>query len=206
MLAKVPRIITSWLPRRVPYWLKSATPTPWSVRYLPAGEAALIEPAGEMWSVVILSPNRPSTRAPLISPMPRRLAAHADEIGRVLHIGRIVVPGVGLAFRRLHRLPVVVAVEDVGIFAGEELARDVLGDELVDLLRRRPDVLEEHRIAVAVLAERLGGQVHGAPCRPAHRRRPAAARRDSSPARRATRGPRSCGCRRARRRRSGPCR
>ena len=24
MLAKVPRIITSWLPRRVPYWLKSA--------------------------------------------------------------------------------------------------------------------------------------------------------------------------------------
>ena len=24
MLANVPRIITSWLPRRVPYWLKSA--------------------------------------------------------------------------------------------------------------------------------------------------------------------------------------
>ena len=27
MLAKVPRIITSWLPRRVPYWLKSCTRT-----------------------------------------------------------------------------------------------------------------------------------------------------------------------------------
>ena len=103
MLAKVPRIITSWLPRRVPYWLKSATPTPWSVRYLPAGEAALIEPAGEMWSVVILSPKRPRTRAPSMSPIAAGLAAHADEIGRVLHIGRIVVPGVGLALRRLHR-------------------------------------------------------------------------------------------------------
>ena len=53
MLANVPRIMISWLPRRVPYWLKSITATPWSVRYLPAGEAALIEPAGEMWSVVI---------------------------------------------------------------------------------------------------------------------------------------------------------
>jgi hypothetical protein len=40
MLAKVPRIITSWLPRRVPYWLKSAGRT-LSVRYLPAGRGRL---------------------------------------------------------------------------------------------------------------------------------------------------------------------
>ena len=63
MLAKVPRIITSWLPRRVPYWLKSAGRTWCSDRYLPAGDDSLIEPAGEMWSVVILSPNSASTRA-----------------------------------------------------------------------------------------------------------------------------------------------
>ena len=63
MLAKVPRIITSWLPRRVPYWLKSATSTPWLMRYLPAGELARMLPAGEMWSVVIESPNRPRMRA-----------------------------------------------------------------------------------------------------------------------------------------------
>ena len=33
--------------------------TPCSTRYLPAGLAALIEPAGEMWSVVMLSPKTP---------------------------------------------------------------------------------------------------------------------------------------------------
>jgi len=67
MLAKVPRIITSWLPRRVPYWLKSAGRTWCSLRYLPAGEVSLIEPAGEMWSVVILSPNMARMRASTMS-------------------------------------------------------------------------------------------------------------------------------------------
>ena len=48
MLANVPRIITSWLPRRAPYELKSVGFTPFSIRYFPAGLSALIEPAGEM--------------------------------------------------------------------------------------------------------------------------------------------------------------
>src|SRR6266480_2136762 len=38
-----------------------------SKRYLPAGLSAGIMPAGEMWSVVILSSNSPRTRAPLMS-------------------------------------------------------------------------------------------------------------------------------------------
>ena len=63
ILAKVPRIMISWLPRRVPYWLKSATATWCSCRYLPAGEAARMLPAGEMWSVVIESWKRPRMRA-----------------------------------------------------------------------------------------------------------------------------------------------
>ena len=66
MLANVPRIITSWLPRRAPYWLKSFGCTPRSWRYLPAGLSALMLPAGEMWSVVMLSPRTASTRAPEI--------------------------------------------------------------------------------------------------------------------------------------------
>jgi hypothetical protein len=53
MFANVPRIITWWLPRRAPYELKSFFSTPSDSRYLPAGLAAAIEPAGEMWSVVI---------------------------------------------------------------------------------------------------------------------------------------------------------
>ena len=34
---------------------------------MPAGEVALIEPAGLMWSVVTESPKMPSARAPLIA-------------------------------------------------------------------------------------------------------------------------------------------
>src|SRR6267143_1016574 len=41
--------------------------TPCSAKYLPAGLSAGIMPAGEMWSVVILSSKSPSTRAPLMS-------------------------------------------------------------------------------------------------------------------------------------------
>src|SRR3954454_21015493 len=67
MLANVPRIITSWLPRRDPYELNSCRGTPWSARYLPAGESGLIELAGEMWSVVTESPSLASTRAPEMS-------------------------------------------------------------------------------------------------------------------------------------------
>jgi hypothetical protein len=44
----VPRIITSWLPRREPYELKSAFPTSCSISQRPAGDVSLIEPAGEM--------------------------------------------------------------------------------------------------------------------------------------------------------------
>ncbi len=41
--------------------------TPLVCRYWPAGLSALIEPAGEMWSVVTESPSLASTRAPAMS-------------------------------------------------------------------------------------------------------------------------------------------
>ena len=43
--------------------MKSAGATPRACRNLPAGELALMLPAGEMWSVVIESPKMPITRA-----------------------------------------------------------------------------------------------------------------------------------------------
>ena len=70
MFANVPRIITSWLPRRAPYELKSFFSTPCSTSHLPAGLDAGMLPAGEMWSVVIESPSIASTRAPVIGRMP----------------------------------------------------------------------------------------------------------------------------------------
>ena len=63
MLPKVPRIITSWLPRRDPNELKSRGSTPFEMRYSPAGELTGITPAGEMWSVVTESPSTARARA-----------------------------------------------------------------------------------------------------------------------------------------------
>ena len=54
----------------------------------PAGEAARMLPAGEMWSVVIESRKRPRMRAFAMSCDRLRLLGHALEVGRVLHVGR----------------------------------------------------------------------------------------------------------------------
>ena len=69
--ANVPRTITSWLPRRAPYELKSRGSTPCSISHCPAGVDARMLPAGEMWSVVTLSPSNASTRAPSIGSIGR---------------------------------------------------------------------------------------------------------------------------------------
>jgi len=46
--------------------LKSGGATPRSCRYRPAGESALMDPAGEMWSVGMESPTITRHRAPRI--------------------------------------------------------------------------------------------------------------------------------------------
>jgi hypothetical protein len=47
--------------------LNSFGSTPCAIKYLPAGLSGRMDPAGEMWSVVMLSPSNASTRAPVIS-------------------------------------------------------------------------------------------------------------------------------------------
>ncbi len=47
--------------------MKSFGSTPFAIRYFAAGLSSAMEPAGEMWSVVMLSPMRASTRAPWMS-------------------------------------------------------------------------------------------------------------------------------------------
>ncbi|MNV39210.1 hypothetical protein D3C71_1307820 [compost metagenome] len=87
------------------------------------------------------------------------LFAHADEIGRVLNIGGLVVPGIGLARRNLNGLPVRVTLEHVSILGFVELTGDVFQDEFLDFLGGRPDILEIDGVAVLVVADRLLGQI-----------------------------------------------
>ena len=74
---------------------------------------------------------------------------HAGEVGRVLDVGRPGRPGVGVAAGDLDFPPALVAAIDVGVAAAEHPRMDMGVDQLADFLVRRPDVLEEHRLAVA---------------------------------------------------------
>ena len=84
---------------------------------------------------------------------------HAVEVGRVLDVGGGLVPGELGAVRGLDFIPAAVAGEDVGVVGLEHFRADRARDEVADFLVAGPDVLEEHRLAVAARAQRLGAQV-----------------------------------------------
>jgi hypothetical protein len=52
---------------------------------------------------------------------PRRLQSDAIEEGRVLHVGRILVPGVALTQRHRQSTPALVTVEDIGVLRVKHL-------------------------------------------------------------------------------------
>jgi hypothetical protein len=83
---------------------------------------------------------------------------HALEVRRLADVGRVLVPGEGVALGGLQALPALVAGEDVGVVLLEQLAREDRADGGLDILGRGPDVLEEDVIAGLVLAERLGSK------------------------------------------------
>ena len=85
----------------------------------------------------------------------QRFARQILEVGRVLHVGGGRIPLEAVGFRHLDRRPTLVAGEDVGVTLAEHLRVHRLGDAAVDLLRRGPDVAQEHRLAVGAGAERL---------------------------------------------------
>ena len=61
-------------------------------RYFPAGDVFLMAPAGEMWSVVTLSPKMPSARAPLISRNAAGLQREILEERRFLDVSATLRP------------------------------------------------------------------------------------------------------------------
>src|ERR1035437_682865 len=116
MVARVPRTITSSLPRRAPKELKSAGCTPCAMRYLPAGPSLGMEPAGEMWPVVTESPSSARVH-------------HVVEVGRLLDVGGGLVPLVDTPRGNRQALLVLVAIEDVGVFVLEHAAVDGRSEE-----------------------------------------------------------------------------
>ena len=88
-----------------------------------------------------------------------RLLGHPVEVRRLANIGRIGIPGEGVASRGVETLPPLVTGEDVGVVLLEEVARQGRLDRRLDVLGCGPDVLEEDVVALLVLAERVGVEV-----------------------------------------------
>src|SRR2546429_151993 len=125
MFAKVPRIITSWLPRRAPNELKSSGFTPCSVRYFAAGPCLSMSPAGEVVADGL------GVRVPIDVAL-ERVRDHQRRRRQEV-----------VAHERVHAaLEVAVARDDRG---GREL---VLGHRLRDALGQRPRVSDARRAAV----------------------------------------------------------
>src|SRR5207253_905719 len=99
--------------------------------------------------------HREHARADDVRDARRRLWREVLEEGRLLHVGRLRIPLVELSRRRRHRLPEAVALEDLPVFLGEELPLEHPAGYLIDLFGAWPDVLEEHRLAILVVADRL---------------------------------------------------
>ncbi|KAG0758369.1 hypothetical protein G6F22_019668 [Rhizopus arrhizus] len=64
-----------------------------------------------------------------------------------------------VAVRRGDGVPAGVTLEHIGIVLLEHLRADGGGDDVADFLVARPDVAQEHRLAIAAGTQRLGGQV-----------------------------------------------
>ena len=163
----------------------------------------MIEPAGEMWSVVTESPSATRQRAPAMSSTGVRLGRHAVEVRRPPDVGRRRIPGEELALGNGQRAPRLVAGEDVGVRRAEHLLADRACDRLAAPRPARARCREEDVLAVRAVADRLGQRGRCPSARRARTRRRAAARRGSSPSPPGGCAPRSSGCRRGRRRRRG---
>src|SRR5690606_1199515 len=94
----------------------------------------------------------------------RRGQLHAVEVRGLADVRRVLVPLEDGAGRGRQVLPALVAVEDRGVLLDELVAGDRGVDDLLHLFGCRPDVLQEHVVAVGVLAQRvvLEVQVHRA--------------------------------------------
>ena len=75
-------------------------------------------PAGEMWSVVTLSPSLASTRAPTTSVTGAAVMVSPSRNGGAEDVAGVLVPFEGVAGGRRHRLPPLVTVEHRAHTAG----------------------------------------------------------------------------------------
>ena len=88
-----------------------------------------------------------------------RLRREIGEETRFADIGGTGLEFEEIAGRNRQRLPALVAEEDIAVFLDEHFRRNAGGDRRFHIIRRRPDVGQEDRIAVRIVAERIGFEI-----------------------------------------------
>ena len=105
-------------------------------------------PAGEMWSVVTLSPKMPSARAPLISSISPGFKLKLREERRLLNVSALRVPFVNVAGARRNFVPLRILRGEIAIKLAENFRLQRRLHLVANFLQRRPEVLQENRLAV----------------------------------------------------------
>ena len=116
-------------------------------------------PAGEMWSVVTLSPSLASTRAPATSVTGAGFPGQTLEERGSQHVGRVRVPLEGAARGRFHRPPALVTVEHRRVPPAEHLRIERRADGLGDLLGGGPELGQVDGTPVGAGADGIGSEV-----------------------------------------------
>ena len=83
------------------------------------------------------------------------LPRHALEERRAADVGGVLIPRELITARDLERVPALVAVKYFFVALSEHVRLHRLLDGLRDLAGARPDVLQEHRLPMLVLPQRL---------------------------------------------------
>ena len=141
MLANVPRIITSWLPRRDPYVLKSSflarRAPPAIARWLFRGCSRRGDVIGRHGIPEHGEDARAGTRG---------IAAGRAEIPSkndgLPYVRGLAVPAVAPVLRGAHVLPGIVSGEHARIHGSKHFRREVLQECGIDLGQGRPDVFQ----------------------------------------------------------------
>ena len=94
-----------------------------------------------------------------------RLGRHVDEEGWLADVRRVVLPHEQCARGGGKLLPVRVAIEDARVLAGEHVSRDRAAHRGAHFLVARPEIGQEHVLALDISAQRLPGEIDVEPAR-----------------------------------------
>ena len=105
-----------------------------------------------------MSEHRQDTRVANIREF-KWLLGHSVEKGRALDVGGFGVPGVQIAFGNMQSPPALIACEDFAVLLAVHIRGHRFAHGFFHFFGRRPNITQVHRLAVAIIAQRIGRHI-----------------------------------------------